>query len=118
MTPDPTPKPTHLGRVYLPTILPLGAVLAATILASMAWADLHSRLSSLQKDVASTQEAYAKFRIEAKAKDAELAAALSAMREQSFGRQEVLLTRLTRIETILERLDRQSGPNDTLPRAR
>jgi hypothetical protein len=104
------PAPNTLGRVHLPTILPLGVVLVFTLAAGIGWRDLHVRSDLLQRDLETLRAAQTTALAEGKAKDAALDATITAMRDQAFGRQETLLTRLTRIETILDRLDRQNGP--------
>lgn len=93
-------------NVKLPGALPLGLVLMLTIGGAVGWRDLHYANESLSKDMTDLKAAQAIAQAELKAKDAELTAAVTVMRDAAAARQEAVLTRLARIETILERLEK------------
>lgn len=98
------------GKVKIPVTLPLGMFVATIIAVTLGWADMHNRMSRMDAQMHEQREATARAINEAKARDAEMTASVSAMRDQAVTRQEALLTRLTRIETILEQMMRQNAP--------
>lgn len=94
------------GKVKLPTYLPLGIVLGLTVAVTLGWINLHNTTEHLEREITELKSARTLSIAEFKAKDAALESRLDAMRDQSTVRQEAVISRLARIETILERLEK------------
>lgn len=98
------------GKVRVPNTLPLGLILTLTVAGVLGWTDLHRKIDQNERVLVDLRAARGQSMAELRQGDAALSAAIEAVKDTAATRQEQILTRLTRIETILDRMDRQAAP--------
>lgn len=105
--------PEDAGYIVLPKRLGWAVVVAFAAFLATAVSTYHAttnRVEAISRASDETAKLLAITIIEKKAKDAELSARIDSLRELAYTQQGAILSRLTRIETILERFEKNGRP--------
>jgi len=103
--------PDDAGYLVLPKRLGWAAAIAAVVAVATAVGVYHAttnRVDAIGKDLTELKAARLISLGELKAKDVAFEAEIKALRDNAYTRQEAIIGRLARIETILERVEKRT----------